>query len=236
MTEKNTATLVVVALIGAFGVVFAACIGLIPTILPMVRPTSTPFVFLTSTFPPSDTPAPETPSATTAPTDLPTLTATDTPPFPTDTSIPTEAPTITPTLEAASSNVADYVGTWTNVEKEPKSDKVKLIVSRMEISQTSNTTANFIVCRTGQNGDVFVQPNPVLAAVYEFGMVARDLLLPNYPNRKWSMIVQQSGEELVATVQEYDENNIILNSDTFRFEKVNLLDTITLSPCREPQT
>jgi hypothetical protein len=209
---------------------------LIPTILPLVRPSATPFIFLTSTFAPSDTPAPETPSATLAPTDLPTLTATDTPPFPTDTLAPTEPPTITPTLEVASSNVDDYVGTWTNIQREPKSDKVKLIVSRMEISKTSNTTANFSVCRVAQDGPMFVQPNPADAIVYEFGMVARNMLIARFPNLKWSIIVQQSGDELVATVQEYDENNIILNSDTFRLEKPNLIDSITLDPCMEEST
>src|SRR5215216_4598127 len=156
MTEKNTIALIMVALIGAIGVILAACIGLIPAILPMVRPSSTPFVFSTATLAPSDTPAPETPSATLAPTDLPTLTATDTPPSPTDTSMPIEPPTITPTLEAASSNVEDYVGTWTNINPKPKSDKVNLIVTRMEISTTSGSTANFSVCRPTEDGEMYV--------------------------------------------------------------------------------
>ena len=234
MTDKNTAALILVALIGAIGVIFAACIGLIPTILPMVRPSSTPFVFSTATFQPSDTPAPETPSATTAPTDLPTSTATNTP-FVTDTPPSTEeVATITPTFEAASSNVDDYVGTWVNVEDKPRSDKVKLVVTRMEISKTSNTTANFSVCRAAQDGEMYVQPNPAEAAVYEFGMVARNLLTARYPNLKWSIIVQQSGDQLVATVQEYDANNIILNSDIFRLQKPSLLSSITLSPCEQP--
>jgi hypothetical protein len=238
MTEKNTAALILVALIGAIGVILAACIGLIPTILPMVRPSATPFIFPSVTSIPSDTPAPETPSATTAPTDLPTSTVTDTPSI-TDTpqSQTTEEPvTITPTFEAASSNVDDYVGTWVNVEEKPKSDKVKLIVTRMEISKTSNTTANFSVCRAAQDGEMYVQPNPAEAAVYEFGMVARDLLTSRYPNLKWSIIVQQSGDQLVATVQEYDANNILVNSDIFRFQKPSLLSSITLDPCQEPSS
>ena len=234
MTEKNSAALIIVALIGAIGVILAACIGLIPTILPMVRPSATPFIFPTVTSIPSDTPAPETPSATTAPTDMPTSTVTDTP-FITDTpATPAEPATITPTFEAASSNVDDYTGTWVNVEEKPRSDKVKLIVTRMEISKTSNTTANLTACRTAQDGEMYVQPNPAQAAVYEFGMVARDLLTARYPNLKWSIIVQQSGDQLVATVQEYDANNILVNSDIFRFQKPSLLSSITLDPCQEP--
>ena len=234
MTEKNTTALIIVALIGAIGVILAACIGLIPTILPLVRPSSTPFVFSTETSMPSDTPAPETPSVTTAPTDLPTSTATNTP-FTTDTPASTaEAATITPTFEAASSNVDDYVGTWVNVEDKPKSDKVKLIVTRMEIAKTSNTTTNVTVCRAAQDGEMYVQPNPAQAAVYEFGMVARNLLTIRYPNLKWSIIVQQSGDQLVATVQEYDANDILVNSDIFRFQKPSLLGSITLDPCQEP--
>jgi hypothetical protein len=237
MTEKNTAALIIVALIGAIGVILAACIGLIPTILPMVRPSSTPFIFSTATSMPSDTPAPETPSATPAPTDLPTSTVTDTP-FVTDTPASTEATadlaTITPTFEAASSNLDDYIGTWVNVEDQPKSAKVKLIVTRMEITKTSAGTAEFSACRSTQGRDTYVAPHPAQATVYEFGMVARDLTASRYPELKWSVIVQQSGDQLVATIQEYDANNILLNSDIFRFQKQGLLGSITLEPCQEP--
>ena len=83
---------------------------------------------------------------------------------------------------------------------------------------------------------MYVQPNPAEAAVYEFGMVARDLLTSRYPNLKWSIIVQQSGDQLVATVQEYDANNILVNSDIFRFQKPSLLSSITLDPCQEPSS
>lgn len=236
MTEKNAATLIIVALIGAIGVILAACIGLIPTILPMVRATSTPVVFFTPTFPASDTPAPETPSATPAPTDLPTSTSTDTP-FVTDTpstESTLDLSTITPTFEAASSNVDDYVGTWVNVDDQPKSAKVKLIVTRMEINKTTGSTAEFSACRATQGPDTYVVPHPAQASVYEFGMVARDLTTSRYPGLKWSIIVQQSGDQLVATVQEYDANNILVNSDIFRFQKQGLLGSITLEPCQEP--
>ena len=203
MTNKNEATLILVAAIGAFGVILAACIGLIPTILPMVRPTFTPIIFSTATGMPSDTPTPETPSSTFAPTESPTATETVTPPI-SDTPAATENATITPTLETPSSNVADYAGTWVNVDSEPKSDKVKMIVTRMEITKTSNTTADFSVCRVVQGGEMYVLPNPAQATIYDFGLVARNLTMPRLPDLKWSILVQPSGDELVATVQEYD--------------------------------
>jgi hypothetical protein len=196
-------------------------------------------VFPTATFPPSDTPAPETPSATPAPTDLPTSTVTNTV-FVTDTPASTESTldisTITPTFEAASSNVDDYVGTWVNVEQQPKSEKVKMVVTRMEISKTSNTTASLAACRVTKDGDMYVEPDPASATVYEFGMVARDLTTSRFAGLKWSLIVQQSGDQLVATVQEYDSNNILVNSDIFRFEKQGLLGSITLEPCLAPSS
>jgi len=48
MTEKNstaTNTLIIAAIIGALGGILAACIGLVPTILPMVRAPNTPRAF-----------------------------------------------------------------------------------------------------------------------------------------------------------------------------------------------
>src|SRR5215212_1029331 len=170
MTEKNTIALIMVALIGAIGVILAACIGLIPTILPMVRPTFTPLAFVTSTFTPSDTPLPETPSATVAPTDLPTLTFTLQP-----LETATETQTTVPTPASSSSNIDDYVGTWTNVDSEPASDKVKLVVTRLEISKTADATANIAVCRLTQGGDeTYVEPNPAIASFYDFALVARE--------------------------------------------------------------
>lgn len=231
MTEKNAATLVIVALIGAIGVILAACIGLIPTILPMVRPTFTPIAFATATFTPSNTPLPDTPSATLAPTDLPTLTATLQP-----LETPTETQTTVPTPASSSSNIDDYVGTWTNVDADPSSDRVKLIVTRIDISKTSDTTANVAVCRVAQSGEMYVLPNPAPGAVYEFALVARDFMTSRYPGLKWTILVQHSGDQLVATVQEYDTNNILLNSDTFRLEKPNLLNSIGMQPCANPPT
>lgn len=236
MTNKNEATLIIVAMIGAFGVILAACIGLIPVFLPMVRPTFTPLVFSTTTANPSATSTPDTPSPTFAASETPTATETMTPEV-SDTpalSGTSENATITPTLETPSSNVDDYVGTWVNIENEPKSDKVKMVVTRMEITKTSNTTADFSVCRVVQGGEMYVQPNPAQATIYDFGLVARNLLMPRFPDLKWSILVQPSGDELVATVQEYDANNIILNSDIFRLKKPSLLDSVTLSPCQQP--
>lgn len=231
MTHKNETTLIIVAVIGAFGAIFAACIGMIPAILPIVRPTVTPIVFSTTTVNPSETPTPETPSATFAASDTPTATETVTPLL-SDTPGTTENATITPTFEAPSSNVDDYLGTWVNVEDQPQSDKVKMVVTRMEITKTSNTTADFSVCRAGQGGEIYVQPNPAQATIYDFGLVARELLISIYPNRKWSVLVQPSGDELVATVQEYDANNLIVNSDIFRLKKPSLIGSITLNPCQ----
>jgi hypothetical protein len=231
MTEKNTAALVLVALIGAVGVILAACIGLIPTILPMVRPTFTPLVFVEATFTPSDTPLPDTPPATAAPTDLPTLTATQQP-FETA----TETQTTVPTPASSSSNVDDYVGTWTNVDEEPSSDKVKLIVSRLEISKTGDGAANLAVCRLKKDGDeTYVQPNPAISSFYDFALVAREFVIPVFDNLKWTILVQQSGDQVVATVQEYDTNNILLNSDTFRLQKPSLIDSLGMRPCDPPQ-
>jgi hypothetical protein len=76
-----------------------------------------------------------------------------------------------------------------------------------------------------------VLPNPASAAFYEFALLARDFVFGRYPNLKWTILVQHSGDQLVATVQEYDSNNILLNSDTFRLEKPNLLGSIVDQPC-----
>ena len=235
MTEKNSTqnTLVIAAIIGAIGGVFAACIGLIPTVLPMVRPTSTPpLIVITATFPPSDTPAPLTPSAATVPTDIPTFTpsATLAPILTT----PTDTPTVIPTPAASSSELDDYVGTWTNIDSEPASDNVRLILTRVEVSKVSDTTANVSVCRAGQDREVFMQPNPAQATMFAFGLGARDLVNPNLEDLRWAIIVQRSGDHLVATVQEYDTNNVFLDSATFRLEKPSLVDSITLDPCEEP--
>ena len=234
MTEKNTAALILVALIGAVGVILAACIGLIPTILPMVRPTSTTFTFVTAAFTPSYTPLPETPSATTAPTNIaptetPTLTATLQP-----LETPTETPTTVPTLIASSSNMDDYTGTWINIDSEPASDRVKLVVTRIEITKTGDVNANLSVCRHTQDGEAAVLRNPAPAALYDFALLARDFSIPRYPNLKWTILIQQSGPQIVATVQEYDANNILLDSDTFRLEKPNVLESLGLAPCEAP--
>lgn len=229
MTEKNTLTLIIVAVIGAIGAILAACIGLIPTILPMVRPTTTASIVVPATFTPSDTPMPETPSATVGPTDTPTLTATLQP-----LETPTETQTTVPTLASSSSNLNDYEGTWLNVDEQPASDRVQLVVTRIEIERTSDTTANMSVCRFRKEGDIYVLPHPSQAAFYDFALVGRDYLIPVRADLKWTIFVQQSGEQLVATVQEYDLNNLLLNSDTFRLEKPNLLESVGLPDCDEP--
>jgi hypothetical protein len=48
--------------------------------------------------------------------------------------------------------------------------------------------------------------------------------------------VQRTADQLVATVHEYDLNNILLASDTFNLEKASPLDLGSLISCREPTT
>lgn len=236
MTEKNAATLIIVAVIGAFGAILAACIGLIPTILPLVRPTATATsaIFATASFTPSsipltDTPMPDTPSATFAPTETPTETPTLQP-----NETPTETQTTVPTPASSSANIDDYIGTWKNVDEDPSSDRVKLIVTRIEISKTGDNTANIAVCRVTQTGEMYIFPHPAPAAIYDFALVAHDFVTAKYPDLKWTILVQHSGDQLIATVQEYDPNNLLLNSDTFRLKKPNLLGSIVNQPCANP--
>jgi hypothetical protein len=229
MSEKNTITLIIVAVIGAIGAILAACIGLIPTVLPMVRPTGTPTMIVAETFTPSNTPLAETASATVAPSDTATLTATLQP-----LETPTETQTTVPTPASSSSDMDDYEGTWVNVDDEPASQRVQLVVTRIEIAKTGDDTANVAVCRFSKDGEFYILPNPAQAAFYQFALVARDFTIPMLADRKWTILVQQSGDQLVATVQEYDLNNIILQSDTFRLEKINLLESVGLSGCDMP--
>lgn len=231
MTEKNTITLIIVAVIGAIGAILAACIGLIPTVLSITRPTSTPSIFIPDTFTPSYTPLPETPSLTAAPTDTPTMTAT-LQAFET----PTETPTTIPTLASSSSNINDYEGTWLSVDEEPASDRVQLVVTRIDITRTGDATADISVCRYRKEGQIYVLPHPAQAALYDFALVARDFTIPSFTDRKWTVLLQQSGDQLVATVQEYDVNNLLLNLDTFRLEQPNLLESVGLSDCEEPDS
>ena len=233
MTEKNstsTNTLILAAIIGAIGGILAACIGLVPTILPMVRPSPTPRLLDSPTSLPTVTPVPETATATITSTDLPTLTAT-LQPLPTNTPI-TETPTVTVTAIPPSSDMQAYMGTWTNVSNNPKSDKVRLVVTRIDITQTGAATANFSVCRETNDGEKFVLPNPAPASIYLLGLGARDFVIARYPDLRWAIVVQRAAEQLVATVQEYDLNNILLNSDTFNLEKASLLTN--LIPCQQP--
>jgi hypothetical protein len=237
MTERNseTKTLILVAMIGAIGVILAACIGLIPIILPFItQQTSTPtFIFFTETSTPTDTPVPDTATVTLTPTDPPTLTAT-LEPLPTDTPI-TETPTITVTSIPPASDMEAYMGTWVNVKSEPSSDEVRLVLSRIEISQTGDATANFSACRLTPEGNVrYVEPNPAPASIYVLGLGARDFIIPNFPDLRWAIVVQRTADQIVATVQEYDMNNILIATDTFFLEKAGLLSPANLLPCQDP--
>ncbi|MGE5375797.1 MAG: hypothetical protein ACM3XO_12135 [Bacteroidota bacterium] len=231
--SSNNTPLIIAALIGALGGILAACIGLVPAILPMVRPTSTPRIFDTATASLTDTPLPpDTATITMTSTELPTLTAT-LEPLPTNTPV-TETATVTATSIPPSSDMQAYMGTWTNAQKNPKSDKVRLVITRVEITQTGDATANFSVCRTAEGGDRYVLPNPAPASIYLLGLGARDFVIPRYPDLRWAIIVQRTADRLVATVQEYDLNNILLNTDTFDLEKASLLENLT--SCQQPTT
>ncbi len=81
-----------------------------------------------------------------------------------------------------------------------------------------------------------MKPNPAPATMYAFGLGARDFVISRYENLRWAVIVQRSDEQLVATVQEYDTNNVLLNSETFQLEKPTLIDSITLPACDEPDS
>jgi hypothetical protein len=243
MTEKNTSatnTMILAAIIGAMGGILAACIGLLPTILPMVRTTSTPrFDIATATATsllPTDTqtPIPDTATVTLTSTEVPTLTPT-LEPLPTDTPV-TETATITATSIAPSSDMEAYMGTWVNVENNPKSDKVRLIVTRIEIKQTGGATADFSVCRETKAGERYVEPIPAPASIYLLGLGARDFTIANFPDLRWAIVVQRTADQLVATVQEYDLNNILLATETFNLEKASLLDIGSLISCLEPST
>jgi hypothetical protein len=129
-----------------------------------------------------------------------------------------------------------YMGTWTNVEKNPKSDKVRLVVTRIEIKQTGEATADFSVCRETRAGERYVTPNPAPASIYLLGLGARDFTIANFPDLRWAIVVQRTADQLVATVQEYDMNNILLATDTFNLKKASLLDLGSLISCQEPST
>lgn len=237
MTEKNsssTNTLVLAAIIGALGGILAACIGLVPTILPMIRPTTTPRVFDTAIFLPTDTQTPIQDTATVmlTSTEMTTMTAT-LEPLPTDTPV-TETATITATSIPPSSDMEAYMGTWVNGDKNPKSDKVRLVVTRIDIAQDGNAAPNFSVCRDTKSGERYVVPNPAPASILPLGMGANEFTIESFPDLRWAIEVQRTADQLVATVHEYDLNNILLASDTFNLEKASLLDLGSLIPCREP--
>ena len=239
MTDKNnsaTNTLILAAIIGALGGILAACIGLVPTILPMIRPSPTARVLDTVIVLPTETqtPIPETATITTTSTDMATLTAT-LEPLPTDTPV-TETATITATSIPPSSDMEAYLGTWTNAENNPKSDKVRLVVTRIDISQAGGATPNFSVCRDTKSGERYVVPNPASASILPLGLGAKDFTIESFPDLRWAIEVQRTADQLVATVHEYDLNNILLASDTFNLEKASPLNLGSLIPCREPST
>jgi hypothetical protein len=233
MNDKNSATIIFVAVIGAIGVILAACIGLIPTLLPIVRPTATvPVPVVTDTLTSTPTPIPDTATVTLTPSEVPTLTAT-LEPLPTDTPL-TETATITVTSIPPASDMEAYEGTWVNVSKDPSSDRVRLVITRIEVEQTGDATANLSICRAAQSDQRYVLPKPATATIYVFGLGAADFVIPSLPDLKWAILVQRTENQLVATVQEYGANNLLLNSDIFLLEKASLLDLGSLIPCQDP--
>jgi hypothetical protein len=127
-----------------------------------------------------------------------------------------------------------YEGTWVNTEKDPSSDQVRLVVSRIEVTQTGDATANISICRVTDSGGRYVLPHPAVASIYVFGLGAADLTIPSLPDLKWAILVQRTEQQLVATVQEYGSDNLLLNSEIFTLEKASLLDPANLLPCQEP--
>lgn len=81
-----------------------------------------------------------------------------------------------------------------------------------------------------------MQPNPAPATMNAFGLGARDFVISSFENLRWAVIVQKADDQLVATVQEYDTNNVLLDTETFQLEKPTLIDSITLPPCEEPDS
>lgn len=238
MKENNsssTRTLIVAAIIGALGGIFAACIGLVPTILPIVRPTATPQSFITpatETVPPTETLIPDTPTITLTFSPVPTLTET-LQPLPTDTPV-TQTATVTVTPLPPETNMSAYTGTWVNKDPDSTSDKVRLVLTRVEVTQAEDGAANLSLCRVGQSKLVYVPPHPAPAEMYTSGLFARDFMIGRYPDLRWAVLVQLTGEEMIATVQEYDVNNVLLASDIFHLEKPSLIGSIVLPPCEEP--
>ena len=240
MTEKHSSSntpLIIAAIIGALGGIFAACIGLVPTILPMVRPTFTPTFFVpaptdTVFVPPTETLIPDTPTITPTFTDVPTLTPT-LEPLPTETPV-TQTATVTVTALPPEGNLEAYVGTWVNTNPDSTSDKVRLVPDRVEVIQAEDGTASLSLCRIGQNRLVYVLPHPAPATMHTAGITAQDFTITRYKDLRWAVLVQRTGDEMIATVQEYDVNNVLLASDVFHLQKPSLIGSIILPPCEEP--
>lgn len=79
-------------------------------------------------------------------------------------------------------------------------------------------------------------PNPAPALILPLGLGANEFTIESYPDLRWAIEVQRTADQLVATVHEYDLNNILLASDTFNLKKASPLDLGSLISCREPTT
>jgi hypothetical protein len=102
--------------------------------------------------------------------------------------------------------------------------------------KNNSATADFTVCRQRKGEERYVIPNPAPASIYLLGLGARDFQIDAYPDLRWAIVVQRTADQMVATVQEYDLNNILLATDTFNLKKASLLDVGSLIPCKDAST
>jgi hypothetical protein len=72
--------------------------------------------------------------------------------------------------------------------------------------------------------------------MHQAGITAQDFTIARYQDLRWAVLVQLTGDEMVATVQEYDVNRVLLASDVFHLKKPSLVGSIILQPCEEPGT
>jgi hypothetical protein len=91
-----------------------------------------------------------------------------------------------------------------------------------------------MVCRDTKSGERYVIPNPASASILPLGLGANGFTIESFPDLRWAIEVQRTADQLVATVHEYDLNNIVLATDTFNLEKAGVLNLGSLVPCREP--
>lgn len=227
---KSLSPTIIVAIIGAVVTICAAVIAIIPSVLQYIIPSSpTPVLFIETQPIPSpelpialsDTPSPELPTSIVEFTETPTLTFTPTIP-------PTETFTNTP-VPPPTSQVDAYAGTWVNIENNPTSSKVKLVLTRLVISKTGETSANFSACRKVSGGEAYINPNPASATFSNNILGAADFTISSFASLRWAIKVKISGGELIATVEEYNTSLLFIDADTFQLKKLRAFDAPLLN-------